>query len=58
MGIEIHGTAASTCTGRVLLTLFEKNVEDYKIVQVDMAKGEHKSPEFLKSQVQARSDFS
>lgn len=52
MAIQIYGYAGSTCCGRVLLTLFEKNVDDYKISHVDLYKREHKSPEFLKHQVQ------
>ncbi|KAL3682899.1 hypothetical protein R1sor_000921 [Riccia sorocarpa] len=50
MTIKLHGSAMSTCTGRVLITLFEKEVEDYELVEVDLSKGEHKSPEFLKHQ--------
>ncbi|KAL3682893.1 hypothetical protein R1sor_000915 [Riccia sorocarpa] len=48
MTIKLHGSAMSTCTGRVLITLFEKEVQDYELV--DLSKGEHKSPEFLKHQ--------
>ncbi|BBN17050.1 glutathione S-transferase [Marchantia polymorpha subsp. ruderalis] len=50
MTFQVHGTAPSTCTGRVLIALYEKNVEDFQIVEVDLMKGEHKSPEFLKNQ--------
>ncbi|KAL3683353.1 hypothetical protein R1sor_001375 [Riccia sorocarpa] len=49
MAIKIYGGAKSTCTGRVLITLFEKEV-DYELVEIDLSKGEHKSPEFLKHQ--------
>ncbi|OAE19094.1 hypothetical protein AXG93_2062s1050 [Marchantia polymorpha subsp. ruderalis] len=52
MAIQIYGYAGSTCCGRVLLTLFEKNVDDYKISHVDLYKREHKSPEFLKHQTE------
>ncbi|KAG6556923.1 hypothetical protein Mapa_001338 [Marchantia paleacea] len=50
MAIQIYGYAGSTCCGRVLLTLFEKNVDDYEIFHVDLYKREHKSLEFLKHQ--------
>lgn len=43
--------AGSTCIGRVLASLFEKNVEDFEVKPVDFASGEHKKPEFLKMQV-------
>jgi hypothetical protein len=51
MGLTVVGLAGSTCTGRVLATLFEKNVEDFEVKPVDFASGEHKKPEFLKLQV-------
>jgi hypothetical protein len=51
MTIKIYGMPLSTCTGRVLATLFEKDVTDYEIVPVNIMKGEHKNPEFLKLQV-------
>ncbi|KAL2611893.1 hypothetical protein R1flu_023585 [Riccia fluitans] len=50
MTITIHGSPKSTCTGRVLLTLYEKEVQDFELVEIDLSKGEHKSPEFLKHQ--------
>ena len=31
MGLTVVGVAMSTCTSRVLVTLFEKHVEDFKI---------------------------
>eukprot|EP00245_Coleochaete_scutata_P010730 TRINITY_DN3844_c0_g1_i1.p1 TRINITY_DN3844_c0_g1~~TRINITY_DN3844_c0_g1_i1.p1 ORF type:complete len:212 (+),score=61.76 TRINITY_DN3844_c0_g1_i1:187-822(+) len=49
MAMKVHGAAVSTCTRRVITTLNEKGVS-FELVQVDMAKGEHKSPEFLKLQ--------
>jgi len=51
MSITIFGTAGSTCTSRVLTTLFEKQVQDFVLKNVDLAKGEHKKPEYLKLQV-------
>ncbi|KAL2611892.1 hypothetical protein R1flu_023584 [Riccia fluitans] len=50
MTIQIHGPAMSPNVGRVLITLFEKGVEDFQLLNVDLSKGEHKSPEFLKNQ--------
>ncbi|KAL2611891.1 hypothetical protein R1flu_023583 [Riccia fluitans] len=50
MTVKLHGDVTSTCTGRVLITLYEKGIEDVEIVNVDLAKGEHKKPEFLKKQ--------
>jgi hypothetical protein len=51
MSITLFGTAGSTCTSRVLTTLFEKQVQDFVLKHVDLAKGEQKKPEFLKLQV-------
>jgi glutathione S-transferase len=51
MSITLFGTAGSTCTSRVLTTLFEKQVQDFVLKKVDLAKGEQKKPEFLKLQV-------
>eukprot|EP00249_Psilotum_nudum_P002357 c15349_g2_i1 orf=83-298(+) len=47
MVLTVYGIAASTCTGRVLATIFEKGVADYAIQKVDLSTGEHKKPEFL-----------
>lgn len=49
MTVTLHGAAYSTCTQRVLTTLEELGVE-YKLENVDLMKGSHKSPEFLKIQ--------
>ncbi|KAJ3165643.1 hypothetical protein HK101_000184 [Irineochytrium annulatum] len=46
MGIKVYGTPFSTCTGRVLVTLREKNVP-FELVPIDMAKGEHKAASYL-----------
>jgi hypothetical protein len=51
MSITLFGTAGSTCSSRVLTTLFEKQVQDFVLKHVDLAKGEQKKPEFLKLQV-------
>lgn len=49
MTITIHGAFYSTCTQRVLTTLVEKNVDDWKLESIDMMKGQHKSPEYLQN---------
>lgn len=46
----IYGMYGSTCVRRVLTTLVEKGVEEFKLVPISLAKGEHKQPEFLKLQ--------
>ncbi|CAM6048460.1 unnamed protein product [Sphagnum compactum] len=48
--MKLYGIASSTCTGRVLLSLFEKEVEDFELVIVNVRKGEGKKPEYLKLQ--------
>jgi glutathione S-transferase len=50
MTIKIYGMAFSTCTARVLCTVFEKDVTDYEIVPVNVTAGEHKKPEYLAMQ--------
>lgn len=50
MAPKIYGLPFSTCTARVLTTLFEKGVEDYELINVDLSTGAHKKPEFLKLQ--------
>ncbi len=49
--MKLYGIASSTCTGRVLLSLFEKEVEDFELWIVNVRKGEGKKPEYLKLQV-------
>ena len=51
MALKIYGLPGSTCTARVLATIFEKNVDDFVIEPVNLATGAHKKPEFLKMQV-------
>jgi len=43
----VYGISMSTCTRRVLTALAEKDVTDFKFVNVDLFKGEHKTPEYL-----------
>lgn len=50
MTLIVHGAPYSTCTQRVLTTLAELGVDDYKLDLVDLTKGAHKSPEYLKIQ--------
>ncbi|KAG2692858.1 hypothetical protein I3843_08G070100 [Carya illinoinensis] len=47
--VKVHGPPMSTAVSRVLACLLEKNV-DFQLISVNMAKGEHKKPEFLKIQ--------
>lgn len=49
--LTLHGVASSTCTGRVLVTLFEKGVEDFELKVVNVRKGEGKTPEHKSLQV-------
>ncbi|KAI0092235.1 glutathione transferase [Irpex rosettiformis] len=49
MVLKLVGNPLSTCTRRVAIILKEKQVP-FEFVLVDFAKGEHKSPEFLKNQ--------
>ncbi|MDK0882631.1 glutathione S-transferase phi, partial [Clostridium perfringens] len=44
--IRVHGTPFSTAVGRVLATLYEKELE-FELVAVDMKAGEHKKEPFL-----------
>lgn len=49
--LKLYGIASSTCTGRVLVTLFEKGVEDFELQVVNVRKGEGKTPEHKSLQV-------
>jgi len=49
MVLKLYGSPISTCTIRVQAILYEKNIP-FEFVTVDMAKGEHKSPEYLEKQ--------
>lgn len=44
--IKAHGSLISTATNRVLVTLYEKELE-FEFVSVDMSTGEHKKDHFL-----------
>ncbi|GAB2215947.1 hypothetical protein Droror1_Dr00023710 [Drosera rotundifolia] len=47
--VKVHGPAFSIAVSRVLACLFEKDVP-FDLVNVNIAKGQHKSPDFLKLQ--------
>ena len=48
--VKVYGPPMSTAVSRVLACLYEKNVE-FELISINMSKGEHKKPEFLKLQV-------
>ena len=48
--VKVYGPPLSTAVSRVLVTLLEKDVP-FQIIPVDMSKGEHKKPDYLKIQV-------
>ncbi|KAK7376667.1 hypothetical protein VNO80_02081 [Phaseolus coccineus] len=45
--VKVYGPPMSTAVSRVLACLLEKDVQ-FQLIPVNMAKGEHRSPEFLK----------
>ncbi|KAJ8437417.1 hypothetical protein Cgig2_031938 [Carnegiea gigantea] len=47
--VKVYGPPMSTAVSRVLGCLLEKDVP-FQLINVNMSKGEHKSPEFLKLQ--------
>ncbi|KAL6212739.1 hypothetical protein ACLB2K_017957 [Fragaria x ananassa] len=47
--VKVYGPPISTAVSRVLACLLEKEVP-YQLIPVNMAKGEHKKPKFLKIQ--------
>ncbi|KAF8972268.1 glutathione S-transferase [Flammula alnicola] len=49
MVLKLYGSALSTCTRRVAVVLHEKQVP-FEFHNVDLSKGEHKTPEYLKKQ--------
>lgn len=49
MVLKLHGFYLSTCTRRVAVVLHEKGVP-FEFVPVDLTKGEHKAPDFVKHQ--------
>lgn len=48
--MKIHGMWYSNATGRVLATLYEKEIE-FQLVPVNIMKGEQKKHDFLAMQV-------
>ena len=49
--VKVYGPPMSTAVSRVLACLIEKDV-DFQLISLNMSKGEHKKPDFLKIQVQ------
>ncbi|GAB4828394.1 hypothetical protein Ancab_035392 [Ancistrocladus abbreviatus] len=47
--VKVYGPTLSTAVSRVLACLLEKDVQ-FQLINVNMSKGEHKSPDFLKMQ--------
>ncbi|XP_059636694.1 glutathione S-transferase F10-like [Cornus florida] len=47
--VKVYGPPLSTAVSRVLACLLEKDV-DYQLITVNMSKGEHKKPDYLKIQ--------
>ncbi|CAA7391471.1 unnamed protein product [Spirodela intermedia] len=47
--VNVYGPPASTAVARVLACLLEKEVK-FQLIPVNMAKGKHKAPEYLKIQ--------
>lgn len=47
--VKVYGPPMSTAVSRVLACLLEKDVE-FQLLTINMAKGEHKKPDFLKIQ--------
>ncbi|KAE8057317.1 hypothetical protein FH972_014018 [Carpinus fangiana] len=47
--VKVYGPAMSTAVSRVLACLLEKNV-DFQLISINMSKGEHKKPDYLKIQ--------
>ncbi|KAL0066314.1 hypothetical protein AAF712_006745 [Marasmius tenuissimus] len=49
MVLQLYGSPQSTCTKRVGVVLHEKKIP-YEFREIDYAKNEHKSPEYLEKQ--------
>lgn len=49
MVVKVYGPTCASAK-RVLVCLIEKEIE-FEVVPVDLSKGEHKDPEYLKLQV-------
>jgi len=54
--LKLYGIASSTCTRRILVTLFEKGVEDFEFKVVNVRKGEGETPEHKSLQVSEKCD--
>jgi hypothetical protein len=52
--MQLYGLPTSSSTKRVLTTLYEKEVKDFKLVRVDLSKGEQKTAQHLALQVSFR----
>lgn len=48
--VKVYGPPLSTAVCRVIARLLEKDVE-FQLISLNMAKGDHKKPDFLKIQV-------
>ncbi|XP_042034853.1 glutathione S-transferase APIC-like isoform X2 [Salvia splendens] len=48
--VKVYGPPFSTAVARVMVTLLEKDVP-FQLLPVNMAKAEHKKPDYLKIQV-------
>ncbi|XAR64236.1 Glutathione transferase [Bertholletia excelsa] len=48
-GVKVYGPPLSTAVSRVLGCLLEKDVQ-FQLIPINLAKGEHKKPDFLKLQ--------
>ncbi|KAI9180987.1 hypothetical protein LWI28_024936 [Acer negundo] len=46
MALKLYGAPMSTCTTRVTISLYEKDL-DFELIPVDLFAGEHKKPPFL-----------
>lgn len=47
--VKVYGPTLSTAVSRVLACLLEKDVE-FQLIPINMSKGEHKKPDFLRMQ--------
>lgn len=48
--VKVYGPPMSTAVARVLACLLEKDV-NFQLIPINMSKGEHKKPDYLKIQV-------
>ncbi|KAG6827673.1 hypothetical protein H0H93_015427, partial [Arthromyces matolae] len=49
MVLKLYGSGNSTCSRRVGAFLREKKIP-FQLIEIDMMKGEHKSPAYLEKQ--------